>query len=883
MESKQKFLKAKYKDAKKIISYTESFEGFLRSLESSFKICLYPLETSSLSVSYLDDEEDLINIENSFDYQEALKFAQNSNQNFLNFLITVKNQSLANWLIKTDNKDNFEFIESNNSLRSQELEKSPQIEFLIPKGQKADLNMIQKLEDLKFFVDENQINFNSNMRLKTKKNFRNEDTILSKSPEISIDLPKQPIAACFMNSDKNTKENFEIIYDSSNNSNSKRDKEKEKAATRKRLESNEVSYETNFNLEKMQKKTEKKEKEKRKDNKKAGKKNEYKPPVPVTVDTNNNLFLVTRSSEQNCDTHGAGSKILDEMPQVIKKKSCKEENQEAKETKKEVKKLAKALVKKAVNEELRNFKKEIESEISAVVSKHFYQSLIQKNFEAQKKLNEMQSSISKLNELRDALNVEKNMHLGFACISCRQVPLLGIRYKCSVCKDYDLCQACEETSGQAHPHPFIKIRSQELNPAFIKTILFDDENGNNSSHNVSNNNEKNKYVEKYIDLDFNNVDNSNNNLNSYNCFNLESNNQMLNYLRNSAYKDFFNNNNKNNFSGDSQKNVCKQIESNNNKNSYYTSANSNFNTNNLSKPSNFTNFMNNYNNNTNNKFPSVENKYQITCLNAAEIFEIKNSKAKEFKISLKLQNTGKNSIPRPCYLECVSSLSEISGKAIPIDISLKPGMRLNLELTLDIAGLRKGLYLSVWRMQTSQREFFGEEILLKIKIEKTEDLKIKENFIEKNLNFNSSNGENQKINLNELLRRNKISEIDLPLKKENSLYNTDTDRDLNSSNSGQNAKIISLEEFKKLQIIRKKNTENNNNNSEKAIKDDKKETKDFFVLADEIIKNHPEKNINRKMLINALFRTGGNEKNSVDMATNDSHNVCGYYNKHMFN
>lgn len=868
MESKQKFLKAKFKDTKKIISFTESFENFLRALETSFKIALYPLESSSFSVSYLDDEEDLINIENGFDYQEALKFAENSNQNFLNFLISSKNQSLNNFVFKKDNKENFEFIESNSqSLKSFELQKSPQIEFLIPKGSKIDLNKIQKLEDLKFFVDENQNNFNCK-RIKNKKNFRNEDTILSKSPEISIDLPKQ--ISCALNK----KENFEITYDSSNNLNFKEPKEKAK----KRIDiafRNEVRNENNFKLEKLnKKKSEKKEK----------KSSEHKEKSSAILDKLKDIFGKSEANKTELINKDFSNDNNNNNNIKINK-------EDEKEVKKEIKKLAKTLVKKAINDELRSFKKEIEADLTLVVSKH-YKALVKKNLEATNKLSEIQASLSKISE------PNKTSHLGFACKICNQAPLLGIRYKCSVCKDYDICEACEDTSAQQHPHPFIKIRNGELNPAFIKTILFEeDDNYNNNNASIDNNNnnfsyaQKNNYVEKYIDLDFNNGVNNNGNENlkkmmeSYNYFNLEANNQMLNYLRNSAYSNMINNDNNNINNNDN--NNLKTIENNSN----CASANSNFNINNLFKPVNFTNFINDNNLNKN----QTEEIFKITCLNANSVFEIKNSKAKEFKITLKLRNTGKNTIPRPCYLECVSSQSEISGKGIPIDINLKPGMSINLEVTLDIAGLRKGFYLSVWKMQTSQREFFGEEIPLKIKIEKTEDLKIKEDFIEKNISAKSidaNNNSDEKINLDDLLKRNKISKLDFPLKKDTSNNFTSKNADLNNSNlyssvnsginSSQRTNIISLEEYKKLKMLKKKNSENIKSEVKKENKE-KKESVDMFALADEIIKKYPEKIISRKMLINALFRTGGNEKNSVEMATNESHNVCRHYNKHMFN
>jgi len=46
------------------------------------------------------------------------------------------------------------------------------------------------------------------------------------------------------------------------------------------------------------------------------------------------------------------------------------------------------------------------------------------------------------------------------CDGCNAEPIRGIRYKCSVCSNYDLCQQCE--TKNVHPeHPMIKIRASE--------------------------------------------------------------------------------------------------------------------------------------------------------------------------------------------------------------------------------------------------------------------------------------------------------------------------------------------------------------------------------------------------------------------------------------
>ena len=52
------------------------------------------------------------------------------------------------------------------------------------------------------------------------------------------------------------------------------------------------------------------------------------------------------------------------------------------------------------------------------------------------------------------------MHNGIKCQKCFLEPIIGYRYKCSVCNDYNLCQNCEEKNSisEEHQHDFIKIR-----------------------------------------------------------------------------------------------------------------------------------------------------------------------------------------------------------------------------------------------------------------------------------------------------------------------------------------------------------------------------------------------------------------------------------------
>lgn len=80
---------------------------------------------------------------------------------------------------------------------------------------------------------------------------------------------------------------------------------------------------------------------------------------------------------------------------------------------------------------------------------------------------------SRDNEMTDSGNQGPNTtmttHLGVECDGCGIKNIIGYRYKCAVCKDFDFCEICEERL--THAHPFIKIEKPELAPASIQVEL----------------------------------------------------------------------------------------------------------------------------------------------------------------------------------------------------------------------------------------------------------------------------------------------------------------------------------------------------------------------------------------------------------------------------
>jgi hypothetical protein len=54
--------------------------------------------------------------------------------------------------------------------------------------------------------------------------------------------------------------------------------------------------------------------------------------------------------------------------------------------------------------------------------------------------------------------INQTVHEGVSCDGCGMFPLIGLRYKCTECYNFDFCEECEEKNAETHAHPFIKFR-----------------------------------------------------------------------------------------------------------------------------------------------------------------------------------------------------------------------------------------------------------------------------------------------------------------------------------------------------------------------------------------------------------------------------------------
>jgi len=74
------------------------------------------------------------------------------------------------------------------------------------------------------------------------------------------------------------------------------------------------------------------------------------------------------------------------------------------------------------------------------------------------------------------------VHTSVTCDGCQTKDITGVRYKCSVCDNFDFCENCEATKD--HPHPFLKIKTLKQTPIKIFTII-NEEGAENPSFSVN--------------------------------------------------------------------------------------------------------------------------------------------------------------------------------------------------------------------------------------------------------------------------------------------------------------------------------------------------------------------------------------------------------------
>ena len=93
---------------------------------------------------------------------------------------------------------------------------------------------------------------------------------------------------------------------------------------------------------------------------------------------------------------------------------------------------------------------------------NYKQMYTNKELEMQRKYDEMRNQLEKKNESN------KTIHHGIKCNQCFQYPIIGYRYKCCECFDYNLCEKCKENNSKSgeHSHDFIKMKNEKKKISF---------------------------------------------------------------------------------------------------------------------------------------------------------------------------------------------------------------------------------------------------------------------------------------------------------------------------------------------------------------------------------------------------------------------------------
>ena len=119
---------------------------------------------------------------------------------------------------------------------------------------------------------------------------------------------------------------------------------------------------------------------------------------------------------------------------------------------------------KQMNESLSLFKKKIENKYKTQYE--------EKEKEMEEKIAQMSQMVNQSNMSMSNFKRQDYVHKNIRCEKCLIQPIKGIRYKCSECNNYNLCEKCEEENNQEpfhdEEHNFIILRK----PVDDKKIIY---------------------------------------------------------------------------------------------------------------------------------------------------------------------------------------------------------------------------------------------------------------------------------------------------------------------------------------------------------------------------------------------------------------------------
>ena len=354
-------------------------------------------------IIYKDDDKDDIYLENDNDYTQSLNFMTKNNI-LLEFMIKEKINQNENNVENPIGSENMVFGNNNNDNN----ENKEDNKMNNNNGDSFEIEKNSIIENEKKLKEEYEKNYQKEIEEKYKELERNKKENYKKLKEERAKKKKEKLEKKKKKKNEKAKLKKEQLE--------KKNKEEEEKKKKEEMENNKLENNNNIQLDE--------EKEKLEINK------EYEDKQ----NNNNNIF----KDDFN--------KILDSIKET---NSNDLKNQILKSIEKEVKKIQKDIIKKT-------------SEKNNELITNYIDKL--NKLEEERKI-KYQSELSKYSQNRISMSVCNTIHNGIKCEKCGINPIQGIRYKCSICENYNLCELCEDLNSELqfhnNQHDFIRMRNEK--------------------------------------------------------------------------------------------------------------------------------------------------------------------------------------------------------------------------------------------------------------------------------------------------------------------------------------------------------------------------------------------------------------------------------------
>ena len=169
------------------------------------------------------------------------------------------------------------------------------------------------------------------------------------------------------------------------------------------------------------------------------------------IDDNN----INNIQQENFLKEKAKQNIINEQKRKIRESKLKHERE-----KEEKKKSTNSIIIRFQNDDNNIENDEDNKKIVDIIEKNF--ETFKENLINESKIQSTQIVMESKLKFEDKQDIETpnsvEVHKGSVCNGCGEFPIIGIRYQCVECKDFDYCEKCHEEKKYIHKHPFYKLR-----------------------------------------------------------------------------------------------------------------------------------------------------------------------------------------------------------------------------------------------------------------------------------------------------------------------------------------------------------------------------------------------------------------------------------------